>query len=288
MNTVSIGNREVGNGKPCFIIAEIGINHNGDINIAKKLIDVAAEIGCDAVKFQKRTPDLCVPEDQKMVYRETPWGIIPYIEYRRKVEFGKAEYSQIDAYCKEKNILWFASCWDVPSVKFMMQYKPCCFKIASASLTDNELLEELKSTGLPLILSTGMSTEKEIAHAVKLLGTEKLILGQATSVYPCLPEEVNLQVINTLRKQYACPVGYSGHEAGLQISLAAVAIGADFVERHITLDRAMWGSDHAASLEPQGLRKLVRDIRIIEKAIGNGKKVVYESEMASRKKLRGN
>ena len=286
MNKVKIGNITVGEGEPVFIIAEIGINHNGSVDIAKKLIDVAQVAGCNAVKFQKRTPELCVPLEQRNTMRETPWGIITYMEYREKLEFGYAEYKEIDDYCRQKGILWFASCWDVESVKFIEQFKPCCYKVASASLTNDGIIEAMKATGRPVIISTGMSTAEEVDHAVNMLPPEKLLLMQATSTYPCLPEEINLRVMDTYRANYPCPVGYSGHESGLQISLAAVALGANLIERHITLDRAMWGSDHGASLEPQGLMKLVRDIRIIEKALGDGIKRVYESEMSKRKMLR--
>lgn len=286
MNSISIGNRKVGVGHPCFIIAEIGINHNGSVDTAKKLIDVAVDAGCDAVKFQKRTPELCVPSQQRDILRETPWGIIKYIDYKKRIEFDIDEYEEIDDYCNKKKIIWFASCWDMPSIEFLEQFKPCCYKIASASLTDDALLNKLAKTNVPLILSTGMSTMTEIEHAVSLLPEDKLLLAQATSTYPCLHEEINLKFMDTLKQKFDCPIGYSGHEVGLQISLAAVAIGASFIERHITLDRAMWGSDHAASLETSGLKKLVRDIRIVEKAMGNGIKQVYDSELPIRQKLR--
>ena len=283
---VSIAGRPVGPGHPCYIIGEIGLNHNGDVALAKKLIDAAAVAGCDAVKFQKRTPEICVPKDQRDRPRETPWGIITYMEYRYKVEFGEEEYAAIDAHCKERGIHWFASCWDEPSVDFMEQFDPPAYKAASASLTDDGLLKKYRSTGRPLILSTGMSTTEEIAHAVEVLGTDDLILMHTTSTYPCKPEELNLRHMETLRNEYNAPVGYSGHEVGLQTTGAAVALGACSVERHITLDRTMWGSDHAASVEPHGLMRLVRDIRVIEAAMGDGRKVVYESEKPVRAKLR--
>jgi N-acetylneuraminate synthase len=283
---VSIGGRLVGEGHPTYIIAEIGLNHNGDVNIAKQLIDIAAVFGCDAVKFQKRTPELCVPRDQWDVIRDTPWGRIPYIEYRHKVEFGEKEYRLIDAHCKEKGIQWFASCWDEPSVDFMEQFDPPVYKIASASLTDGRLLSKKASTGRPIILSTGMSTMEEIEHAVTLLPNDRLILLHATSTYPCKAPEINLRMLQTLRERFHLPVGYSGHEVGLQISVAAAALGAVAIERHITLDRTMWGTDQAASLEPSGLQRLVRDVRIIEQALGDGQKRVYESELPIRAKLR--
>ncbi len=283
---VKIGDRWVGEGHPVFIIAEIGINHNGNLHIAKRLVDVAFMAGCDGVKFQKRTPEKAVPPEFQNVMRETPWGIISYLDYRRMVEFGFKEYDDIDQYCKEKGIIWFASCWDEDSVDFIEQFSPPCYKIASASLTDIPLLEKVKSTGRPVILSTGMSTLEEIAASVELLGTEHLLIAHSTSTYPCPPEELNLRMIETLRERFDCPIGYSGHEVGLQTTYAAVTLGAAFVERHITLDRAMWGSDQAASVEPGGMIRLVRDIRVIERALGDGQKRVYDSELKAREKLR--
>jgi N-acetylneuraminate synthase len=283
---VEIGGRAVGPGHPTFIIAEIGINHNGDLNIAKRLIDAAVLAGCDAVKFQKRTPELCVPPEQRDVMRETPWGLMTYLQYRYRVEFGYDEYREIDAYCQERGIIWFASCWDIPSVDFIEQFDPACYKIASASLTDDELLRYINAKGRPMILSTGMSTMEEIRHAVSLLDSNRLLIAHSTSSYPCKPEELNLRVIQTLQREFDCPVGYSGHEVGLQTTLAAVVLGACFVERHITLDRAMWGSDQAASVEPHGFARLVRDIRVIEAAMGDGVKKVYESEKPLQARLR--
>ena len=287
MAHVKIGNKLVGDGQPVFIIAEIGINHNGSLDIAKKMIDGAVHAGCDAVKFQKRTPEICVPKDQWNIERETPWGRMTYLEYRYKVEFTKDDYTEIDRYCKEKGILWFASCWDEPSVEFMEQFNPPCYKAASASLTDIELLKKKKATGRPLIISTGMSTMEEIETAVEAVGTDNLLIAHATSTYPCPPEELNLRMIQTLKAKYPmCPIGYSGHETGLATTWAAVALGATFVERHITLDRAMWGTDQAASVEIGGLERLVANIRDIEKAMGDGIKRVYDSELGPRKKLR--
>ena len=284
--TIMIGNHPVGDEQPVYIIAEIGINHNGNLEIVKRLIDVAVMSGCDAVKFQKRTPEKAVPPEYRDVVRETPWGIISYLEYRRKVEFGFDEYSEIARYCKEKRIDWFASCWDEDSVDFIEQFAPPCYKIASASLTDLALLEHVRSKGRPVILSTGMSTFEEIEQAVSVLGVERLAIAHSTSTYPCPPAELNLRMIQTLRQRFNCPVGYSGHEVGLQTTLAAVTLGAAFVERHITLDRAMWGSDQAASVEPWGMMRLVRDIRVIEQALGDGVKKVYPSEMSARQRLR--
>ena len=286
-HVVEIGGRPIGEGYPVYIIAEIGINHNGDLDLAKRLIDAAVLAGCDAVKFQKRTPELCVPPEQRGVMRETPWGLITYMEYRHRVEFGQSEYAEINRYCKERKIDWFASCWDEPSVDFIESFEPVCYKIASASLTNDKLLRYINAKGRPMILSTGMSTMEEIRHAVSILDQERLLIAHCTSTYPCPPEELNLRMIRTLHSEFNCPIGYSGHEVGLQTSYAAVALGASFIERHITLDRAMWGSDQAASVEPWGLMRLVRDIRVIEKALGDGIKRVYESELPSRVKLRG-
>jgi N-acetylneuraminate synthase len=283
---VKIGNRMVGDGHPTFIIGEIGINHNGDLDVAKQLIDLAKWAGADAVKFQKRTPDLCVPEDQKSKMRETPWGYISYLDYRYKIEFGEEEYKEIDRYCKEKGMMWFASPWDEVSVEFLEAFNPVCYKVASASLTDKVMLQALKDSGRPIILSTGMSTMEEIDEAVNFLGLDNLLITHATSAYPCAPEELNLSMINTLKEKYDVPVGYSGHEIGLVPSALAVAMGACIVERHITVDRAMWGSDQAASVEPGGLQKLVKYIRVSEKAVGDGVKKIYESEKGSLQKLR--
>ncbi|HET6267803.1 MAG TPA: N-acetylneuraminate synthase family protein [Acidobacteriota bacterium] len=285
---VIIGNQRVGgDGRRVFVIAEIGINHNGQLQHALKLIDAATLAGCDAVKFQKRTPERCVPRDQWQIERDTPWGRIPYIEYRRKIEFGFEQYQEIDRYCKYRGILWFASCWDEESVDFMESFDPPCYKAASASLTDLVLLMKMRSTGRPLILSTGMSTMEEIERAVATVGSENLLIAHSTSTYPCPPSELNLSMIGTLRREFPeSIVGYSGHETGLATTWAAVALGAHFVERHITLDRAMWGSDQAASVEIPGLMRLVANIRDIEEAIGDGIKRVYPSEIAQRKKLR--
>ncbi len=283
---VKIAKRWVGAGEPCYIIAEIGINHNGSIEDACRMIRVAAEAGCDAVKFQKRTPEVCVPEEQKSLLRETPWGLITYLEYRHKVELGADDYRAISACCEEHGLDWFASCWDQASVDFIADFDPPCFKIASACLTDDELLRHHRRFGRPIILSTGMSTLEQIDHAVEVLGTEDLIILHCTSTYPAQVEELNLRVMDTLRERYDVPVGYSGHEVGLAPTVAAVTLGAVTVERHITLDRANWGSDQAASVEPPGLTRLVRDIRCVELAAGDGIKRVYEGERAAMKKLR--
>lgn len=283
---IKIGDRLVGDGHPTMVVAEIGINHNGSLETAKQLIDVAVHNGADAVKFQKRTPELCVPPEQRGQMRETPWGYITYLEYRYKTEFGESEYAEIQRYCQEKGVTWFASVWDEPSVDFMEAYNPVCYKIPSASLTDHNLLRHLRKTGRPLILSTGMSTVEQIRDAVAVVGTDNLMITHATSTYPCEPDELNLKMIQTLRQTYPCPVGYSGHEVGLIPTVVAVAMGACLVERHITLDRAMWGSDQAASVEPGGIERLVKYIRVTEQALGDGVKQVYNSELSSLRKLR--
>ncbi len=285
---IKLGDRLVGDGHPAYIIAEIGINHNGDLDLAKAMIDAAVDAGVDAVKFQKRTPEVCTPPEQQKQMRETPWGYITYLEYRYKVEFGEEEYREIDRYCREKGINWFASVWDEGSVDFMEAFNPVAYKIPSAALTDHGLLEKVRATGRPVIISTGMSTMAQIHAAVDdVLGRENLAMMHATSTYPCEPEELNLRMIQTLRDAFPnVPIGYSGHEVGLVPSAVAVALGACMVERHLTLDRAMWGSDQAASVEPGGFRKLVKYIRVTEAALGDGVKRVYESEKKSMKKLR--
>lgn len=284
--SVTIGDRVVGPGQQAYVVAEAGINHNGDLDLAKRLVDVAAEAGADAVKFQKRTPEIATPPNMRDTRRETPWGEMSYLDYRYRVEFGVEEYEEIDRHCKERGIAWFASPWDVPSVAFLERFDVPTHKVASASLTDVPLLEALRDTGKPIIASTGMSTMDEVDAAVAVLGEDRLVLLHATSTYPCPPEESNLRGIETLRERFGVPVGYSGHERGLQVSVAAVALGACVVERHVTLDRSMWGSDHAASLEPEGLRRLIRDIRIVETALGDGVKRVFPGEEAPRKRLR--
>lgn len=283
---LKIGNKFIGDGHPTYVVAEIGINHNGDLENAKKMINAAKHAGVDAVKFQKRTPEICVPDNQKNQMRETPWGYITYLEYRYKVEFGEAEYREIDHYCKQVGMDWFASVWDESSVDFLETFNPLCYKIPSASLTDSSLLKKIRSTGRPAILSTGMSTMPQIEKAVKVIGLDNLIITHATSTYPCEPEELNLRMIETLRQTFPCPIGYSGHEVGLIPSVVAASMGACLVERHITLDRAMWGGDQAASVEPSGFERLVKYIRVAEQSLGDGVKKVYESELPSLKKLR--
>jgi len=284
---IKVGNRMIGDDHPVFIVAEIGINHNGSLDIAKKLIQGAKAAGADAVKFQKRTPEICVPKDQWNIERDTPWGRMTYIDYRYKVEFSKEDYADIDKFCKEKSIVWFASCWDEEAVDFMEQFDVPIYKTASAILTDINLLQKHKTLSKPVMISTGMSTMEEIEEAVKVFENKNHLIAHSTSTYPCPNEELNLKMITTLREKYPnTPIGYSGHETGLAPTWAAVALGSSFVERHITLDRAMWGSDQAASVEVNGFNRLIRNIRDIEIALGDGIKKVYPSEMGARAKLR--
>jgi N-acetylneuraminate synthase len=285
MAEVKIGNKLVGDDHPCFIIAEIGINHNGDIGIAKKLIDLASMAGCNAVKFQKRTVDVVYSAAELAKPRETPFGETNG-DLKHGLEFGLEEYQQIDHYCKKKKISWFASCWDESSVDFIKQFDVPCYKVASASLTDDNLLCHIKSKGKPIILSTGMSNLDQIDHAVDILGKDDLVILHAVSTYPSEYMEINLSVIPVLKKRYGVPVGYSGHETGIPSSVAAVALGACVVERHITLERAMWGSDQAASLGTNGIIKMVKESRIVEMAMGDGVKRVTEGEIPIIEKLR--
>ncbi len=281
-----MGNKIVGDNHSAYLVGEIGINHNADMEIVKKLIDLAAIAGLDAVKFQKRTPDLAVPKDQRDVMRDTPWGKMKYIDYRYKMEFGESEYAEIDEYSKSKKIAWFASVWDEEAVTFLEKFSTPAYKIPSASLTDHELLHAAKKTGKVVILSTGMSNMEQIKAAVNLLGMEKLILMQSTSTYPAAMDELNLRVVPAFREMFKCPIGYSGHEFEVTPSVCAVALGANMIERHITLDRNMWGSDQKASLDPADLIRLVKEIRAAELALGDGVKKVYESEMPAMKRLR--
>jgi N-acetylneuraminate synthase len=282
---VRIGKRMAGDGHPCFVIAEIGINHNGDIDLAKRLISVAIGAGCDAVKLQKRTIDVVYSKDELDRPRESPFGTTNR-DLKEALEFDFEDYVEIDRYCREVKMPWFASCWDEASVDLINRFDVPCFKIASASLTDDNLLRHTRAKGKPIILSTGMSTMEQIDHAVEVLGREDLVLLHACSTYPAYYEEINLRVIPVLRERYRVPVGYSGHETGLPSSVAAVAMGACIVERHITCDRSMWGTDQAASLEPNGITKLVSYIRMSEKAMGDGVKRVLEREGPIIKKLR--
>ena len=283
---IKIGNRLVGDGYPTYIVAEIGINHNGSLDILKKMIEAAAHAGVEAVKYQKRTPRISTPPGQQKQMRDTPWGYITYLEYRYKVEFGEKEYREIDRLCKEYGIAWFASVWDEQAVDFLEKFDLPAYKIPSASLTDHNLLRYTRRTGRPLVISTGMSTMNQIREAVEVAGTDDLVITHCTSTYPCEPEELNMRMIQTLRNEFPCPIGYSGHEVGLVPPQVAVALGACMIERHLTLDRAMWGSDQAASVEPIGFERLVKYVRTAEASLGDGVKRVYESELSSLKKLR--
>jgi N-acetylneuraminate synthase len=285
--SVAIGGVAIGPDEPVYVIAEIGLNHNGDVEIAKRLIDVAADSGAQAVKFQKRTPAISTPEHMKNTPRETPWGTMTYLEYRYRVEFDRDQYIEIGDYATLRGLSWFASPWDEVAVDFLEDLQVVAHKVASASVTDIAMLEALARTGKPIILSTGMATLDQIDRAVEVLGTDNLVILHATSTYPLPPEEANIRMITTLRDRYdGVPIGYSGHERGLQISIGAVALGAVAVERHITLDRTMWGSDHAASLEPTGFEHLVRDIRVLSEAMGDGVKRIFPGELAPLAKLR--
>ena len=285
MSEIRIADHVIGNGHPCYVIAEIGINHNGEVEIAKKLIDVAVTAGCNAVKFQKRTIQVVYTAEELERPRESPFGTTNG-ELKHGLEFGQQEYEEIDRYCREKKITWFASCWDEQSVEFIDQFDVSCYKIASASLTDDRLLRHTRATGKPILLSTGMSTLEQIDHAVEVLGKKDMLIMHSCSTYPAYYEELNLRVIPILSQRYGVPIGYSGHETGLPSTAAAVVLGACLVERHITLDRSMWGSDHAASLEPNGITRLVRDIRLIELAMGDGVKRLSEREIPIMQKLR--
>jgi N-acetylneuraminate synthase len=285
MQSVRIAEREIGPGHPTFVVAEIGINHNGSLETAKQLIDAAVAAGCDAVKFQKRTVEVVYTSEELARPRESPFGVTNG-DLKRGLEFGADQYAEIDRYCADKSIMWFASCWDEASVDLIDQFKPPCYKIASASLTDDNLLRHHLATRRPLITSTGMSTLEQIDHSVEVLGRRDLVLLHTTSTYPSEVAELNLRAIPRMAERYGIPIGYSGHEVGLYTTLAAVVLGACVVERHITLDRAMWGSDQAASVEPQGFARLVRDIRAVETALGDGVKKVYPSEVPIMQKLR--
>lgn len=283
---LSLGDHKVGKGHPVYIVAEVGINHNGSLERALMLIDIAADAGCDAVKFQKRSPEHCVPAAQRDIYRQTPWGKMTYLQYRHRMELGASDYDAIERHCRRRNIAWFASCWDKPSVDFIQQYNPFCYKIASACLTDDALLQHIRSQDTPVILSTGMSTMEEIRSAVSMFERKKLLVVHTTSNYTGNAEELNLSMIETLQTEFGGNIGYSGHEYGFIPSIATVSMGACYVERHITLDHCMWGSDHTISLEPEELTQMVGHIRLIEKALGDGIKRVYDSEKTTLAKLR--
>jgi len=283
--TVKIANRIIGDGHPCFVTAEIGINHNGSVMQAKKLIDMAISVGCDAVKFQKRTIDIVYTKEELAKERQSVFGETNG-DLKRGLEFGYEQYKEINDYCRQKGIIWYASCWDEQSVDFIEQFNPPCYKIASASLTDDNLLKYVRKTGKPIFLATGMSTMEQIQHAVDILGEDDLIIYHCTSTYPTELREINLNVITKLREIYSCPIGFSGHEKGILPTIMSAMLGANAVERHITTDRTLWGSDQAASLEKEGIGRIVRDIHQIPTILGDGKKIVYDSELPIIKKLR--
>lgn len=281
---------KVCNGMKPYLIAEIGINHNGNLQIAKRLIDAAYATGWQAVKFQKREPDIAVPEHQKNVMRDTPWGKMTYLEYKKHVEFGKKEYDYIDAYCKEKPIDWTASPWDLPSLEFLMSYDVPFIKIASATLTNDDILKNAALSRKVVIMSTGMSSWEEIDHAVNILEkytNGNYILMHTNSSYPAKHEDLNLRMIQTLQDRYHCLVGYSGHEQDLQPTVIASAMGACVIERHVTLSHEMWGTDQAASLTVHAMDMLKSRIAITKEVLGDGERILSDAELAVRKKLRG-
>jgi N-acetylneuraminate synthase len=283
---VKIGNKFVGHHHPTYFIAEIGINHNGDMRICKQLIDAAVDAGCDAVKFQKRVPEIAVPEHYKNKMRETPWGEMTYLDYKKKIEFWEDDFKELDEYCKAKDVVWFASVWDIPSIEFIEQFDTPCYKIPSASLTDSNLIKALKATGKPIIISSGMSSAEETERAMKILGEENVILMQCTSTYPCKDEDFDINVINTFRKKYNCPIGFSGHEPGFLDTVIATSIGACIVEKHITIDHSLWGTDQASSLDPKQLREAVNYTKRITTMLGGHEKKVHEAELSTKDKLR--
>lgn len=272
-----------------YLIAEIGINHNGDLQLAKKLIDAASGCRWDCAKFQKRVPEISVPEHQRNTPRETPWGKMTYLEYKKRIEFGKKEYDYIDKYCKEKPVDWTASVWDLPSLRFLLNYDVPFIKIPSAKLTERELLVEASKSGKPLVVSTGMSTIEEIDRAVEILEkyASQYVLMHCNSVYPASQNELNIKCIQALQRRYKCPVGYSGHEYDLEPTVYAAVLGVRLIERHITLDHDMWGTDQASSLEVTAMDMLRKRIRNINTILGNGEKKVTEAEKQVRRHLRG-
>jgi N-acetylneuraminate synthase len=274
--------------KDIFIIAEIGINHNGDIELAKKLINTAVQAGCDAVKFQKRTPEICVPEKMKTIMRETPWGLMTYLDYKKKIEFNEKEYDLIESYCKQKGIAWSASAWDLESLRFLDKYNLPFNKVASALATHLEFLNEVAKRKTLTYVSVGMCEYEDIDAIVKIFRSYScpLVLMHTISTYPAQDKDLNLKMIQTISDKYNLPVGYSGHESSVSPSVVAASLGAIAIERHITLDRSMWGTDHSASLEPSGLNQLVGAIRKVPIVLGDGVKKIIEGELEAAKKMR--
>lgn len=289
-NYIMLDGVEVSDGSEPYLIGEIGINHNGDIQIAKRLIDAANACGWNAVKFQKRVPEIAVPESQKNVMRDTPWGRMTYLEYKKKIEFGKEEFDYIDNYCRQKPISWSASPWDMPSLEFLLQYDVPFIKIASATFVDDELIIEATKSGKAIILSTGMSEWSEIDHAVDILdryATGGYILMHTNSAYPAKCNSLNLNVIKAFKDRYRCLVGYSGHEENVEPTVIAVMLGACVIERHITLSREMWGTDQKSSLEVDGMFKIKKDTSLLKESLGNGERVMSDDEKEARIRLRG-
>ena len=274
--------------KKPFLIAEIGINHNGSIKLAKKLIDLAVETGFDAVKFQKRNPDISTPEHQKSKIRNTPWGDITYLDYKKKIEFGLKEFKEIDAYCKKYKIIWFASAWDLDSQRFLKKFKTRFNKVASAMLTNYELIEEIAKERKLTFISTGMSSMKTIEKSLNIFKKNKckFVLMHCVSTYPCPEEKLNLNMIVTLKNKFKCNIGYSGHETTVSPTVLAYSLGAEYIERHITLDRSMWGTDQAASLSKDGMLNLVRILKKAPSIMGNGDKVISYQERKMLKKFK--
>jgi len=286
---IELGKRIISNDPkdPIFFIGEIGINHNGELNLAKKIIDLANMHQVDCVKFQKRTPEICVPESERNKIKDTPWGEMTYFEYKKRMEFWKKEYDEIDKYCKDKEIIWTASAWDIPSIEFLEKYNVPFHKVPSAKLTDKEFLLRLKKTKKPIFLSTGMSTESEIVKAVEILKWSQLVIMHCNSEYPAKDENLNLNYILRLKKMFPeYIIGYSGHEVGISASLIAGAMGARVIERHITLDRALWGTDQAASLDYEGIRVLSRGLKNLPIWIGKQEKIISPGEIKIKEKLR--
>ena len=272
-----------------YTIAEIGINHNGDINLAKKLIDAAYVTGWDCVKFQKRTPDICVPDHQKNIVRQTPWGEMKYIDYKHKIEFENEEYKIINEYCASKPIDWTVSIWDIPSLKFIINYDVPFIKIPSAHITNDLLIEESAKTKIPIIISTGMSTLEEVDKAYEIIKKyhNEIVIMHCNSTYPAPEDELNLKVIHSFKNRFDCAIGYSGHEYSVEPTVIAAILGAEIIERHITLDHNMWGTDQQSSLEIDGMDRLIRRLKSLEKIIGDGEKKLSPSELEVKKRLRG-
>jgi len=285
-----IGSSFIGDTEPVYLIAEIGINHNGDLQIAKKLIDATWATGWNCAKFQKRTPDICVPENQKNIMRQTPWGEMTYLAYKHKIEFQKTEYDYIDKYAKEKPLDWTASVWDLPSLEFLMNYDVPFIKIPSAKITDKELIEQAAKAGKPIFISSGMSTIEEVDDAVNIVEkhlSKNYVLFHCNSTYPAKLDELNMQMIITLKQRYNCLVGYSGHEYEIMPTTLAPVYGACVIERHITLDHDMWGTDHKASIEIRGMDFLAKRVHSVKSIAGDGIKNISTEELKIRQKLRG-